>query len=91
MCKNKFCVKLAMLGAVAYVVCHFWGYVIPAELQELHTNLIRISVLGWTGMNVSSFILGVVQWAIWGCLICMFLRVTGKCCKKVCDKKSCCK
>lgn len=86
LCKKHFGATLAGLGTIAYVACYFWGFVIPADVQELHANLLRISVLGWSGMNVTSFLLGVIQWAIWGLLIATVWTMLTKGCAKSCTK-----
>lgn len=86
LCKKHLGATLAGVGAAAYVVCHFWGLVVPADLQALHADLIRMSVLGWSGMNVSSFVLGVIQWAIWGWLIGAAFASIGKLCAKTCSR-----
>ncbi|NCS66804.1 hypothetical protein GW777_00300 [Candidatus Peregrinibacteria bacterium] len=85
LCKKHLGATLAGLGVVAYVVCHFWGFVVPADVQELHADLLRISVLGWSGMNLTSFILGIVQWAIWGWLIGAAFATIGKWCATSCS------
>ena len=83
-CKKHLGATLAGLGAVAYIVCHFWGYVVPADLQQLHMDLLRMSFIGWTGMNVQSFVLGIVQSAIWSWLIGAAFAIIGKWCAGSC-------
>ena len=85
LCKKHLGATLAVLGAVIYIVCHLWGYVVPVELQELHADLLRISIIGWTGMNVTSFILGVIQFAIWGLLVGVAFASIGKWCASSCS------
>ena len=68
-CKGHLSAILACLGAAAYLVCHVWGYVVPSDVQALHADLLRISVLGWSGMNLRSLLLGTVQWAVWGWVV----------------------
>lgn len=85
LCKKHLPVTLAGFGAVAYAVCHFWYYAVPADLQQLHADLLRMSVLGWSGMNVTSFILGVVEWAVWGWLIGIVFVAIGSSCAKTCS------
>jgi len=31
LCKNHVGVTLGVLGGLFYIVCHFWGFVLPAE------------------------------------------------------------
>ena len=84
LCKNHVGVTLGILGGLFYIVCHFWGFVLPAEVQPLHTDLIRISVLGWSGMNATSFILGIIQWFAWGWIFGFSFMSVGKWCAKSC-------
>lgn len=85
LCKKHLGATLAGLGAVAYVACYFWGLVVPADLRGLHADLLRISVPGWTGMNATSFILGIVEWAVWGWLIGAAFATIGGWCAKSCS------
>lgn len=85
LCKKHLGATLAFLGAVSYVVCHLWGFVLPIDVQELHQNLLRISVLGWSGMNVTSFVLGVLEWAVWGWIIGVAFATIGTWCAKSCS------
>lgn len=58
-----------MVSAVLYVVCFLWGVLLtnPA-LQELHMNILRILFLdaGFVGLNVITFIVGVIMLYIGG-------------------------
>jgi len=58
-----------VLGAL-FIVCFFWGYTIsdPA-VNSLHMNMLRMSFPGFTGLTLTSFILGLIQSVIWGLLI----------------------
>ena len=60
---------LAAFGAISGLVCYFWQFVLPADAQAFHMSFLRMSVIGWTGMNVVSLILTIVEWAIWGAVI----------------------
>lgn len=66
------------VGAVIYVVCHFWGFAVPHDLQALHADLLRMSVLGWSGMNARSILLGTVQWAAWGAGLGLLIAAFGR-------------
>lgn len=87
-CTKKLTTTLAALGAVAYVVCHFWQFAIPEVVRPLHADLLRMSVLGWTGMNLTSLVLGIIQWAIWGWLIAAAFTVFSRHCGKACRSQS---
>lgn len=86
LCKKHLGPALAILGAVGFVLCSLWGFVIPVDVRELHADLLRISVLGWSGMNITSFILGIVQWAIWGWIIATIFGAISSWCEKSCSK-----
>ncbi|MBI5370300.1 hypothetical protein HZA85_03870 [Candidatus Uhrbacteria bacterium] len=86
LCKKHLGATLAVFGVVAYVACMLWGLVIPVEVQSLHADLLRISVLGWSGMNAQSLILGAVQWAVWGWIIGAVFATIGGVCAKSCSK-----
>ncbi|TAL20016.1 hypothetical protein EPN90_01855 [Patescibacteria group bacterium] len=68
LCQKHLPKALAVLGVVSLVACVLWGYLIPAEVRTLHNDMFKISVIGWTGVNLLSLVLGVVQWAVWGWL-----------------------
>lgn len=63
-------VPVGLVFALVYVVCYFWGYTNnePA-VRELHLNLLKLSFLGFTGMNGLSFFLGLIQSFIWGLIL----------------------
>jgi|GEM_PF-3274139 len=54
------------LFAIMFAICFFWGYAIPSDLLELHTNLMKLSFLGYTGLNFLSFLYAFIQSYIWG-------------------------
>jgi len=54
-----------MFLALLFVLCFAWYFIHPIE-QEMHLQMFRISYLGFTGMNLTSFILGLVQTYLWG-------------------------
>lgn len=85
LCRKHLGMTLAILGALWFVVCHFWGLLLPADVQAFHVMFLRISVLGWTGMNLTSLALGIIQWAIWGGLIGVSFATVGLWCAKSCS------
>lgn len=50
--------------ALLFVVCFIWYYLRPVE-QDLHLRLLKLSYFGFNGMNIGSFVLGVIQSYIW--------------------------
>lgn len=63
---------VAMVSAVLFVVCYLWGFLLtdPA-LQEWHMTSFRILFFGagFTGLNLITFIAGVIMSYIGGLLI----------------------
>lgn len=57
--------KIGLFFATLFVVCFAWYYINPI-MQELHVDLLELSFIGYSGMNFSSFIAGLIQSYIWG-------------------------
>lgn len=65
-CSYKTCAnRIGLFLAALFVVCFIWYYLRPVE-QGLHLSLFKMSFFGFSGMNVRSFILGLIQSYIWG-------------------------
>ena len=75
-CANHIGVFLVLL----FAVCFLWFYINPVE-QDLHLRLFRLSFIGYSGMNVASFILGAVQAYIWAYVAAGLWLLAGTCCK----------
>jgi hypothetical protein len=56
--------KLGLFFFILFVICFIWFWIWPAE-RELHLALLKLSFMGYSGMNPLSFILGAVQSYIW--------------------------
>ncbi len=85
--KNKHCCSylhcanhLGLFFLILFAICFAWFYINPAE-QELHLGLLKLSFIGYTGMNLVSFIFAAVQSYIWGYVI-SGVFFLGKCCHK---------
>jgi len=59
---------LSIFFAFAFAVCFFWSFTLAGELRELQVNSLRIAFLKFSGLDGTSFILGLVQSFIWGWL-----------------------
>ena len=57
--------RLGLFFITLFIVCFLWFYFRTAE-KELHEQLIRLTFLGFSGMNLWGFILGVIQSYFWG-------------------------
>ena len=71
--------RLGVFLAVLFVLCFIWYYLRPVE-QDLHLRLFKLSYFGFNGMNIGSFILGVIQTYIWGYLFFGAWQLVVGCC-----------
>lgn len=79
----KCATHLGVFLASIFVVCYIWYWVQPAQ-RELHQALLELTFLGWSGMNATSFISGIVQSFIWGYIFAGLWFVFG------CKHRGCC-
>lgn len=56
--------RLGLFFVAVFALCFFWGYINPVE-TELHMSLLRMSFVGFTGMDSTSFLWGAVQVYSW--------------------------
>lgn len=61
---------IGMVSAILYIVCFLWGFFLPPELQAQHLMPFRILFLdaGFVGLNIVTFVIGVVGVYIGGLL-----------------------
>ncbi len=60
---------LAALGAAAFILCFFWGFLLrDPTLQEFHLTSLRVFLLGagFVGQNIVTLIVGTVVSGAWG-------------------------
>jgi len=79
--KQNFWIKGTQVGlffSFLFVLCFAWYYVRGGntELLKLHNNLFDLSFFGWSGMNITSFILGFVQVFVWGYIVVTLWRLS---------------
>jgi len=72
--------SIGLFLAVLFIICFAWFYIRSAE-QELHLSLLSLSYFGFSGMNLTSFISGLIQTYIWGYIIAGIWQLVG-CCYK---------
>ena len=72
--------RVGLFLALAFVVCFIWFFIHPVE-QDLHVRLLQLSFYGYSGMNVSSFISGLIQSYIWAYIFVGLWYLVG-CCYK---------
>ena len=91
-CKSHWPMIIGVLGAIAFVVEYLWQFILVSdELQAFHLLLLQTYVIGFTGMNVVSFILGLVQWFIWGAVIgSLVMWISGMCKCQKSGEGTCC-
>ena len=63
---KKFGLTLSTFFALGYVVDFLWHLTLSTGEKDLYLELLQIAYLGFTGFNVQSFIVGLVQIYIWG-------------------------
>lgn len=75
---------LALLFGAIYILCFFWGNLLtdPA-INKLHMDLLRVSFpFAFSGMDLMSFISGLIQSVFWGFVFGLgwdyFLKVSAK-------------
>lgn len=63
--------------ALLFVLCFAWYWVNPTQ-QATHVQQLQLAFLGFSGMNGSSFVLGLIQAYIWGYVGCGVWWLAGK-------------
>ncbi|MBT4516533.1 MAG: hypothetical protein HOC78_01415 [Candidatus Komeilibacteria bacterium] len=81
--------KLSMLFMLLFIICFAWYWINPVQ-QELHLSLMKLHFFAFSGMNVVSFISGLVQSFIWGHIVAALFLISIKACKGKCCKPKCC-
>ncbi len=66
---KKFGLTLSTFFAIGYVLDFAWHFLLSDASRDLYLQLLQIMYIGFTGFNVASFILGLVQIYIWGWVI----------------------
>lgn len=51
---------IGLFLAVLFVLCFFWGFIHPVE-PAFHLSSLRLAFFGFSGFNLLSFILGLIQ------------------------------
>lgn len=70
--------RIGLFLVALYVICFFWYFVNPSA-RELHLQLFELSYLGYSGMNVVSFISGALQTYVWAYIGLGLWQVLGCC------------
>jgi hypothetical protein len=87
--------RVGLFFAVLFVLCFLWYFIHPAQ-QDLMLAKMQIAFYGFSGMNLLSFVFGLVQSFVYGVVLfgLWHLIVQGGC-KKACGsgcetEKECC-
>lgn len=56
--------SIGLFLASLFTICFIWYYIMSVE-RELHLSLFRMTFLWFKTMNISSFILGIIQSYLW--------------------------
>lgn len=54
-----------LVGAILFIACILWGYLLPSEAAPLHLKLVQI-VWPFFALSLSGFIISLVQSYIYG-------------------------
>lgn len=76
--------RIGLFLAVLFVVCFVLHYFYPVDV-ELRVKLFQMAFLGFSGMNFSSFVLGLAQSYLWGYLGLGLWFLVGCCFKSETD------
>jgi hypothetical protein len=66
--------KIGLLFILLFAVCFFWSYFRPIN-PGLHLELMQLKFFGFTGVNFSSFVAGLVQSYLWGYIVIIFWKI----------------
>lgn len=69
--------KIGVFIALVFIVCFLWFYINPVA-SNLHTELFKLSFIGFQEMNLFGFILGLIQSYIWGYFFVGLWQLTKK-------------
>lgn len=70
--------RVGLFFVILFIVCFVWFYLrAGSDSEPLHNSLLALSFFGWSGMNLVSFILGLIQSFIWGYLAVALWRLSG--------------
>lgn len=60
--------RIGVFFVFTTIVCHLWTWMVVSdpELLQLYHQMMQLSVLGWTGFNLGSMVLSLIQVYIWG-------------------------
>ena len=76
----KDCFKLGnhvgIFLTLLFVLCFFWYWIHPVQ-QQLHLQVLESVFFGYDGMNIGSFILGLIQSYIWGYILSALWCLSG--------------
>lgn len=85
----KDCIKhgnrLGIFLMLLFILCFIWYWIHPVQ-QQLHMQILELLFFWYKGMNVGSFISGLVQSYIWGYIF-VVLWCLSSCCTTGCCKR----
>ena len=73
--------RIGIFFVLAFVPCFLWVFVRGVE-AELHMSLFKLSFVGFSGMNIGSFIAGAVQVYIWAYVYIVLWGLAGQLSRK---------
>lgn len=72
--------QIGFFFILLFVLCFAWFWLHPVH-QELHKQLLELAFYGYKGMDLTSFIFGVIQSYVWG-YVGVAIWCLSSCCTK---------
>ena len=57
---------VSVFSVLSYALCFLWAYTLAGDQKEMYINWLRMSYLKFAGIDVVSFLSGLVQTFVWG-------------------------
>ncbi len=79
---SRFALRVGLWFVGIYALCFVWPWIrgLNVELSALHYQMWQIAFFGFTGFNLGSFIVGLMQVFIWGLIAAGLWKLAGFCC-----------
>ncbi|MEW6610427.1 MAG: hypothetical protein AB1352_02240 [Patescibacteria group bacterium] len=57
---------VSVFSVLAYALCFLWAFTLAGGQRDLHIEQLRMAYLKFAGLDVASFLSGLVQTFVWG-------------------------
>ncbi|MEI7741601.1 MAG: hypothetical protein WCJ29_03785 [bacterium] len=66
-CSRHHILTFSFLAVFFFLICYLWLYALTgADVRAFHEMMMRVAILGYTGHNWTSLLLGLIQASVWG-------------------------